>query len=168
MYINILAAAGNETTGRLISFTGQLLSEHPDQRRELAQDPSLLPGAIEEVMRYEPPALQTCRYVAKDSEHYGQTVPAGSAMLLLFGAANRDERKHENPDVFDIHRKGTQFSFGFGPHYCLGANLARLEARVVFEEVLKRFPEWEIDRDRAKFFISSTLRSWERLPVTTN
>jgi cytochrome P450 len=167
MYVNILAVAGNETTGRLISFTGQLLAEHPDQRWELAQDFSLIPNAIEEVMRYEPPALQTCRYVARDAEHYGQTVPGGSAMLLLLASANRDERRYDDPDRFDIHRRANHFSFGFGPHYCLGANLARLETRIVFEEVLSRWPEWDIDTDNAKFEVSPTLRSWETLPVRT-
>jgi cytochrome P450 len=167
MYVNILAVAGNETTGRLISFTGQLLAEHPAQRRQLARNFSLIPGAIEEVMRYEPPALQTCRYVARDTEHYGQTVPAGSAMLLLLASANRDERHYEDPDYFDIHRKANHFSFGFGPHYCLGANLARLETRIVFEEVLSRWPEWDIDTDQARFEVSPTLRSWETLPVLT-
>jgi cytochrome P450 len=167
MYVNVLAVAGNETTGRLISFTGQLLAEHPAQRRQVAADLSLLPNAIEEVMRFEPPALQTCRYVAREVEHYGQTVPAGSAMLLLLASANRDERRYDDPDRFDIHRKANHFSFGFGPHYCLGANLARLETRIVFEEVISRWPEWDIDTDRARFEVSPTLRSWETLPVRT-
>jgi cytochrome P450 len=168
MYINVLAVAGNETTGRLISFTAQLLADHPDQRRQLNEDFSLLPNAIEEVMRYEPPALQTCRYVGRDSEHYGQTVPAGSAMLLLLASANRDERRYDEPDHFDIRRRANHFSFGFGPHYCLGANLARLETRIVFEEVLNRWPQWEIDTDKARFEVSPTLRSWETLPIRTS
>ena len=166
MYVNILAVAGNETTGRLISFVAQLLAEHPKQRRQVAADFTLLPGAIEEALRFEPPALQTCRYTVKDTHHYGQMVPAGSAMLLLFGSANRDETHYEDPDRFDIHRKGSHFSFAFGPHFCLGANLARLETRIVFEEVLKRWPDWEIDVDNARFEVSPTLRSWEALPVT--
>ena len=167
MYINILAVAGNETTGRLISFTAQLLADHPDQRRDVVDDVSLIPNVIEEVMRYEPPALQTCRYVARDAEHYGQTVPEGSAMLLLLASANRDERRYDDPDRFDIRRKANHYSFGFGPHFCLGANLARLEARIVFEETLRRWPEWEIDTENAKFEVSPTLRSWEALPVRT-
>ena len=166
MYVNILAVAGNETTGRLISFMAQLLAEYPEQRLQIAGDFTLLPGAIEEVLRFEPPALQTCRYTVKETCHYGQMVPVGSAMLLLFGSANRDETHYEDPDRFDIHRKGNHFSFAFGPHFCLGANLARLETRVVFEEVLKRWPDWEIDADNARFEVSPTLRSWEALPVT--
>jgi cytochrome P450 len=164
--IGLLAAAGSDTTGRLFGWCGKVLADHPDQRRQLAADPSLIPKAIEEVLRYEPPALQTCRYVARDTEHYGQVVPEGSAMLFMFAAANRDPRRHENPDVFDIHRKTSHMSLGFGPHFCIGAPLARLETRVVLEEVLKRFPEWEVDTDRAKPHLSSEVRGWERLPVT--
>jgi cytochrome P450 len=165
MYLNVLAVAGNETTARLIGFTGQMLGDFADARREVAADQDLLPGAIDEILRYQPPALQCCRYVARDVELHGEVVPAGSAMLILLGSANRDDRHFERPDEFDIHRKGNNFSFGFGPHYCLGANLARLEARVAFEEVLRRFPDWEIDRARAEFQVSSTLRSWKTLPA---
>ena len=165
MYVNILASAGNETTGRLITFCGQLLADHPDQRRMLVEDPGLIANAVEEVLRYEPPAIEGARYVAKDVEHYGQTVPAGSALAVILASANRDERHYDNPDEFDILRKATNVSLSFGPHYCLGANLARIEARVVFEEVLKRFPDWEIDTDRARFEVVPPLRSWARLPV---
>lgn len=165
MYVNILAAAGNETTGRLISFCGQLLADHPDQRQMLVEDPDLIPGAVEEVLRFEPPALEAARYVARDVEHHGTTVPAGSALALILASANRDERHYDDPDVFDIRRKASNVSLSFGPHYCLGANLARLEARIVLEEVLKRFPAWEIDIDGASFDVSPPLRSWARLPV---
>ena len=168
MYVSILVAAGNETTGRLISFLGQLLADHPRPTARPRDNFSLIPNAIEEVQRYGPPALHTGRYVAHDADHYGQTVPAGSAILLLLGSANRDERRHEDPDRFDIYRKATHYSFGFGPHFCLGANLARLQARVVFEEVFKRWPEWEIDTDNAKFKVEPMLRSWETLPVRTS
>jgi cytochrome P450 len=168
MYINILAAAGNETTGRLIGWAGKLLADHSEQRRQLVEDPSLIPSAIEEILRYEPPALQTCRYVARDTEHYGEAVPAGSAMLLLLASANRDERHYADPDRFDIHRKAQHLSFAFGPHYCLGAAIARLEAQVVLEEVLARFPDWEVDTDNAKLAVTPTFRGWETLPVVTS
>jgi cytochrome P450 len=165
MYINILAAAGNETTGRLIGWTGKLLSDYPDQRRALLEQPSLIPTAIEEILRYEPPALQTCRYVARNVEAHGETVPEGSAMLLLLASANRDERRYEYPDRFDIHRKAQHLSFALGPHFCLGAAIARLEARVVLEEALKRFPDWEVDTVNAKLAVSPSFRGWETLPV---
>jgi cytochrome P450 len=165
MYVNVLASAGNETTGRLITYCGQLLADHPDQRRMLVDDPELIPGAVEEALRYEAPAIEGARYVANDVEFYGQTVPAGSAMAVLLASANRDERHYENPDDFDITRNATNMSLSFGTHYCLGANLARIEARIVMEEVLKRYPEWEIDTDNAEFEVSPPLRSWAKLPV---
>ena len=98
MYVNVLAGAGNETTTRLIGWTGKVLAEHPDQRRELVEDPSLIPNAIEEILRYEPPAPHVARYVANEVEHYGQTVPQGSAMLFLVGSANRDDRRYPDGD----------------------------------------------------------------------
>jgi cytochrome P450 len=165
-FVNVLASAGSETTTRLISWAGKILAEHPDQRRELAQDFSLIPNAIEEVLRYEPPAPHIARYVTRDVEHHGRTVPAGSAMVLLAGSANRDERRYADPDRFDIRRKiGQHLSFGYGIHFCLGAALARLEGRVALEEVLKRFPEWEVDWPNAKLASTSTVRGWETLPV---
>ena len=106
-YTAMIAGAGNETTTRLIGFMGQLLSDHPDQRRELAADPSLIPGAVEESLRYEPPSPVQARYVAQDAEHYGRVVPEGSFMLLLNGSANRDEHQFPDPDRFDIHRRGS-------------------------------------------------------------
>ena len=165
-YITVVSGAGNETTTRLIGWAGKVLAEHPDQRRALVEDPSLIPNAIEELLRFEPPAPYVGRYVAKDVELHGQTVPAGSAMLLLLGAANRDDRRWPDADRFDIHRKvGAHITFGYGPHFCLGAALARLEGRVALDEVLKRFPEWEVDWDRAKLAPTSTVRGWETLPV---
>ncbi len=165
-YTQVLAGAGNETTGRLIGWVAKLLDDHPDQRRELAEDPSLIPGAVEETLRYEPTGPHLARYVAADVEYHGQTVPEGSAMLLLVGSANRDERRWSDPDRFDIHRnEGAHLTFGFGPHFCLGAALARVEARVALEEVLKRFPEWEIDHDAAVLASTSTVRGWESLPA---
>ncbi len=167
-YVSVIAGAGNETTTRLIGWAGKVLAEHPDQRRELAGDLSLVPNAIEELLRFEPPAPHVARYVARDVEHYGRTVPEGSVMLFLVGAANRDDRRFEDGDRFDIHRKvGQHLTFGFGTHFCLGAALARLEGRVALEEVLKRFPEWDLDLDNAKLSPTSTVRGWETLPVRT-
>jgi cytochrome P450 len=166
-YVSILAGAGNETTNRLIGWFGRLLGEHPDQRRELAGDPSLIPNAIEEVLRYEPPALHVGRYVAKDIEFHGQTVPEGSAILLLPGSANRDDRHFPDGDRFDIHRKeNLHMTFGMGIHFCMGAALARLEGRIALEEVLKRFPDWEVDLANARIGPTSTVRGWETLPVS--
>ena len=168
-YVGLLAGAGNETTTRLVGWTGKLLAEHPDQLAELAADPSLVPGAIEELLRYEAPSPVQARYVTKDVEHHGRTVPEGSVMVLLNGAANRDEREFPDPDRFDIRRKfNHHLSFGYGIHFCLGSHLARLEGRIALEEVLKRFPRgWDIDWDNAKQAHTSTVRGWDRLPVFT-
>lgn len=164
-YTAMIAGAGNETTARLIGFMGQLLGEHPDQRRELVADPSLIPGAVEETLRYEPPSPVQARYVANDVELYGQTITAGSYMLLLNGSANRDDSRFAEPDRFDIHRKGGHLSFGQGLHFCLGSALARLEARVAFEEVLKRWTDWDVDHQHASRARTSSVRGWARLPV---
>jgi cytochrome P450 len=168
LYLTVIATAGSETTTRLIGWTGKLLSEHPDQRAELVADRSLLPQAIEEILRFEPPAPHMCRYVTRDVEYYGQTVPAGSAMMLLVGAANRDHRRFPpDGDVFDIHREPRQhLSFGVGAHFCLGNALARLEGRVALDEILNRFPEWEVDMSKAELSPTSTVRGWETMPAT--
>ncbi|MGA2303619.1 MAG: cytochrome P450 [Acidimicrobiales bacterium] len=167
-YVNLLAAAGNETTTRLIGWTGKVLADHPDQRRQLVGRPDLVPDAIEELLRYESPSPVQARYVTKDVEHHGQTVPAGSALLLLTASANRDERKFPDGDTFDIHRDiDRQLAFGYGIHFCLGSALARLEGRIALEEVLTRFPSWEVDWDNAVQARTSTVRGWERLPVIT-
>lgn len=165
-YTSMIAGAGNETTTRLIGFIAQMLAEHPDQRRELVDDFSLIPGAIEEVLRYQAPSPVQARYVARDTERYGQTIAEGSVMLLLNGSANRDERRYPNGEDFDIHRTGSHLSFGQGLHFCLGSSLARMQARVALEEMLRRWPEWEVDYDDAAMAHTSSVRGWGRLPVT--
>jgi cytochrome P450 len=164
--IGLLAGAGNETTTRLIGWTGFLLDRFPDQRRLLAADRSLVPNAIEEILRFEAPSPVQARYVTRDVEHYGTRVPEGSVLLLLNGSANRDERQFEGPDQLDVRREiDHHLSFGYGVHFCLGAALARIEGRVALEEVVKRWPDWQVDHDRAVMARTSTVRGWERLPV---
>ena len=166
LYTTVVAGAGSETTTRLIGWAGKVLAENPDQRRELAEDATLIPGAVEELLRFESPGPQIGRYVPEDVELYDRTVPAGSAMLFVVSAANRDERRYDDPDRFDIHRPlSPHLAFGFGIHYCLGAALARLEARIALEELLARFPEWDVDLDRANIAPTSTVRGFEALPV---
>jgi cytochrome P450 len=167
-YVNIVAAAGNETTRILIGWTTKLLAENPDQRRLLVDDPSLVPNAIEEILRYEPNTLQNCRYAAKDIEFHGQVVPAGSIVATLTPSGNRDERHFEEPDRLDVRRNiDHHLSFGFGAHYCLGQALARLEGRIVLDEFLERFPEWDVDLDNSKFMHHADNRGFESLPVIT-
>ncbi len=169
LYVALLASAGNETTTRLIGWTGKVLGEHPDQRREIAADRSLVPQAIEELLRFEAPSPVQARYVARDVDYYGQTVPEGSAMVLLNGSANRDDRRFPDGDSFDIHREmGHHLSFGYGLHFCLGAARARLEGRVALDEVLQRWPDWEVDYENAVQGRTSTVRGWEKLPVHTS
>jgi cytochrome P450 len=170
LYVNVVAGAGNETTTRLIGWAGKVLAEHPEQRRQIAEDKSLVPQAIEELLRYEPPAPHVARYVTRDVEYYGQTMPEGSVMMMLIGAANRDHRQFPpEGDVFDIHRETRQhLTFSVGTHYCLGSALARLEGRIALEEILKRFPEWEIDLDNAALSPTSTVRGWDAMPAFIN
>lgn len=165
-YTAVLAGAGNETTGRLIGWLTKLMAEHPDQRRAVHEDRSLLPKAIDETLRFEPTGHATARYVTEDVDYYGTTVPAGSPILLSLASANRDPRRYTDPDVYDIHRTDIQhLTFGYGLHYCLGANLARLEGRVALDEMLNRFPEWDVDPDGMRLFPTSTVRGWESMPV---
>ncbi len=166
-YTAVLAGAGNETTGRLIGWLTKVLAEHPDQRRMVHDDRSLLPKVIDETLRFEPTGHSIARYVTEDIDYYGTTVPAGSAILLSMASANRDPRHYDKPDVFDITRSDTQhLTFGYGLHFCLGASLARLEGRVALDEMLNRWPEWDVDYDGMALFPTSTVRGWEKMPVT--
>ena len=165
-YVRIVSSAGNETTRILIGWMGRLLAEYPDQRNLLVEDRSLIPNAIEEILRFEPNTLQNCRYVAKDVELYGTEVPSGSIMVTLTPAGNRDEKHFTEPDEFDVRRRmDHHMSFGFGPHYCLGQALARLEGRIVLDEVLQRFPSWDVDLENAKFMHYADSRGYDSLPV---
>jgi cytochrome P450 len=168
-YVNIVAAAGNETTRILIGWTAKLLAENPDQRRLLVEDPSLVPNAIEEILRFEPNTLQNCRYATEDVEFHGQVLPAGSIVATLTASGNRDQQHFDDPDRLDVRRTiDHHLSFGFGAHYCLGQALARLEGRIVLDELLRRFPEWDVDLERAKFMFHADSRGYESLPVITS
>ena len=164
--VNLVAGAGNETTNRLLGWAGKELAEHPDQRRELVNNPALIPQAVEELVRFQTPGPALARHLLRDVEIHGRTVPAGSIVMLLLGAANRDDRRFVDGDSFNIHRESRpHLGFGHGIHVCIGAPLARLEGRVALEEILKRFPEWQVDNDHAELAPTSTVRGWETLPV---
>lgn len=166
--VNVVAGAGNETTTRLIGWAGKVLAQHPEQRRALVEDPSLIPAAIEELLRYEPPATHIARYVDRDVEYYGQKVPRGSAMMFLVGSANRDDRRFADGDRFDLRREQKpHLAFGYGMHACLGRVLARLEGRIALDVLLKHFPTWEVEADKAVLSPTSTVRGWEKLPIVT-
>jgi cytochrome P450 len=141
----LLFAAGSETVARHLGWVASVLPEYPDQRAELARDFSLIPNAIEEILRFE---------------------PVGSRAVLLTGSAARDERKYPQPDVLDIHRKvDLHLTFGYGIHFCLGAALARMEGRIGLEETLTRWPEWQVDREHSVLLYTSTVRGPTKLPV---
>ena len=168
-YVTVVAGAGNETTTRLIGWAGKVLAEHPDQRRELVEDRRSIPNAIEELLRFEPPgaARRPLRRPATSS-YYGQTVPAGSAMLFLVGVGQprRPPLSRTPTGSTSTATIGQHLTFGYGIHFCLGAALARLEGRVALDEVLKRFPEWDVDWSQApQLAPTSTVRGWETLPV---
>ncbi len=165
-YIGLVSAAGNETVARLIGWAGKLFAEHPDQRKVLVDDPGRSPGAVEELLRIEPPSPVQARLVTRDVEFHGQRVPEGSALVLITGSAGRDERVFDDPDRFDVQRTIEQhLSLGFGIHYCLGAALARLEGRIAIEELVARFPDFEVDLADSEMVHTSTVRGWERLVV---
>jgi cytochrome P450 len=164
-FISLLFGAGNETTNRLIGWTAKLLAEHPDQRKQVYEDRALIPQVIEEVLRYESPGPYIGRVNSKEVEFHGVKVPAGSAVLAIVASGNRDERKFENGDSFDIHReRQAHLSFGYGFHNCLGNALARVEGRIALDEVLNRFPTWTVDMPNAKMSSTATVRGWETLP----
>ena len=169
-YIFILSAAGNETTARFLGWAGATLAEYPDQRAKLVADPSLIPNAIEEIIRYEPPSMALARVNTRDVVWYGQQIPEGSTIVLLTAATGRDQRQFPDPDpdTLDVERKiERHLSFGFGIHVCMGASLARLEARIALEEALRRFPEWDVDWEGSEIVhLGSTVRGYRKLPVT--
>jgi cytochrome P450 len=162
----LLLVAGNETTTNLISNAAILLDRHRDQRRLLLEDPARIPGAIEEFLRYDSPVQGLGRTTTAPVTLHGVTIPEGGKVLLLFGSANRDERKIPGAERFEVLRDpNPHLAFGFGAHYCLGANLARLEARVAFEELLERLPDYRMTQSRVQRHCSGPIRGALSLPV---
>lgn len=171
VYCTVVSGAGNDTTGNLISWFCKLLSEerYRGVYQQLVDDPSLIPIAVDEVLRVEPVGQAVARYVKKDVTFHGQVIPAGSACTFIVASANRDERVFgDNADVIDLSRgRNNQLrTFGKGPHFCVGANLARMEGRIVLEELVKRYPKgWDADLDNAVLASTSTVRGWAKLPI---
>lgn len=162
----LLLVAGHETTTTLLSNSLRALAAHPDQMRLLAGEPDRIPAGVEEILRYDSPIMSMARTIKTDAHLHGETIPAGDRLLLLFGSANRDERQFENPDTFDVTRKtGRHLSFGHATHHCLGAALARLEARVALEELLPRLSAVEIDESKIERNVHVNIRSISKLPI---
>lgn len=165
-YLSLVIGGGNDTTTNLLTWMAHSLATFPDQRTKLLNDLSLIPNTVEETLRFQPPSPQQFRVVTKDVEVHGTIVPKGARMLAINGSGNRDDRIFEAPDEYQIDRQIMQtMAFGQGVHHCLGSALSRLEGRVVFEEVLKRFPTWELDLENAEMKHTSTVRGWDRLPI---
>ena len=166
-FIGLLSGAGNETVARFLGWAITGLDEFPGQRALLAADATRIPNAVEEILRWEAPSAIQGRWTLKDVEVQGTVIAAGSKVALLTGAANRDPRAFADPDVIDVGRTiNRHVTFGYGIHFCLGASLARLEGRIALEETLKRFPTWQVDRDRCEMVHTSTVRGYARTPIS--
>lgn len=162
----LLGAAGNETVTKLLANAVVLFARHPEQYRTLAEDPGLIPGAVEEVLRYTSPSQYQGRTVMRDVEWHGQRVPQGSRILLLTGAANRDERAFDDPGRFDVRRPPKQsLGFGFGVHFCIGAPLARLESRIAIETMVERYPQVLVDETRCERVHMSNVHGYASVPL---
>jgi cytochrome P450 len=165
-YVNHLVGAGVETVARLLSFSAVILARNPDQRDLLVAEPGLITNGVEELLRYEAPSPVNTRWVEEDVILHGHTVARGSKMMLLNGSAGRDERAFTDPDRFDVRRSfDRHLAFGYGLHFCLGAALARLEARAAWEETLKRFPRWEVVEEGMVPVHTSHIRGFHQVPI---
>ncbi len=165
-FLMLLGSAGHETTARFICNSAVTLARHPDQRRELAENPRLLSNAVEELLRYDPPSQVQGRWTLREARVRGDVIPADVRVLLLTGAAQRDEREYTDPDRFDIHRRvPKQLSLGYGHHLCLGKSLARQEGRVAFEEILARFPDYEVDEANLVWAHNNNVRGYAKVPM---
>jgi cytochrome P450 len=163
----LLAAAGNETVTKLLASVVYWLWRYPDQRRILIDDPSMIPAAVEEMLRFDPPSHYQGRVLTREVSMHGVTMPAGAKVALITGSTGRDERRFPDPDRFDVRRRfDHHLAFGHGWHICLGASLARLESRVALEEFLRRFPDYEVDEAGIERFHSSNVRGFSGLPIS--
>lgn len=161
-----LAFAGHETVAKLIPNGAVALSWYPDQRRELVADPTLIAGAVEEMLRWDPPSHYQGRWTTREVELHDTLIPADVRVVLITGSAGHDERKYPESELFDIHRDiDKHVSFGFGRHLCLGASLARLETRVAFEELLRRFPDFTVDEAGVQRQYGGNVRGLAKLPL---
>jgi methyl-branched lipid omega-hydroxylase len=163
----LLVAAGNETTRNAISWGAKLLTDHPDQREELRADyASLSLAAADEIVRWSSPVLHMRRVATEDTVLGGQHIDAGDKVVMWYWSANRDESVFPDGDVFDIHRPNVKDQVGYGsggPHFCLGANLARREIQVMFDEILRELPDFEVVGEPTRL-MSSFLNGVKRMP----
>ena len=166
-FCSLLGGAGNETTTKLLANAAVLFARHPLEYRKVLENPARIPDAVEEILRHSSPAQYAARTVTRDVEWYGETVPRGARILLLIGAANRDEREYRDPECFDIDREIPEpLGFGQGVHFCLGASLARLESRVALEEFVRRFPRYTVDEAGCRRVHMSNVHGFESVPFS--
>ena len=158
--------AGNETVTKLLATTFVELWRNPDERRALVEEPGLVPGAVEETLRFDPPSQYQGRVTTRHVEIHGETIPAGAKVLLINGASGRDERKFPDPDRYDVRRKiDFHLGFGYGRHVCLGAFLARMESKTAIREFLARFPDYEVDEDGLTRTYQAHVRGFANVPI---
>ena len=162
----ILMVAGNETTRNALSGGMQLLIENPDARRRLIEDPSLIPAAVEEMVRLVSPVHSFGRTVLRDTELRDAKMTAGQQVLMLYPSANRDENEFDDPDTFLVDRNPHHVGFGIGSHFCMGANLARMEMRVAIREILRRLPDMEFATGGPVVVPSALVRNCAEMQVT--
>jgi cytochrome P450 len=166
-FASLIGSAGTETLTKLLANAVVLFHRHPSEWQKLLDDPAKIPGAVEETLRYWAPSQYQGRVLTDDVTAHGITMPKGSRVLLLTGAANRDEREYADADRFDIERPShVAVGFGYGLHFCLGAALARLEGRVGLEEFAARFPRYEIDESKARRVHMSNVHGYASVPFT--
>ena len=167
MHLGMLVIAGAETSAKALALTVSLLARHPDQRRRLWEEPGLVVDAFHEALRFDNPTQFLCRTVARPTELHGQKLVPGQGVMLLYASGNRDEREFALPDRFDVTRRPARIlSFSARRHLCLGVHVARLEARVALQELLSRYPEYQVDFARAESIRTEFIRGYSHLPVS--
>lgn len=166
-FCGLLAAAGAETTAKLIGNAVVYLGRHPEQRHSLLEDPTRIPNAVEEILRYDAPSQFQGRVALREVVEHGVTIPKNARVALATGAACRDPREFDDPDHFDVRRQSErQLYFGHGHHFCIGKSLARQEARVALEEIGRLFPDYEVDEAGLTRTYQAHVRGFKTVPIT--
>ncbi len=165
-FCGLLAAAGAETTAKLIGNLVVYLFQHPEQRKYLWEDPSRIPNGIEEILRYDAPSQFQGRVALKEATVHGVTIPVHARVALVTGAANRDPREFDDPGRLDVRRTAArQLYFGHGQHFCIGKSLARQEARVALEEIARLLPAYEVDEAGLTRTYQAHVRGFKTVPI---